>query len=95
VARARGRGCGPHPLPLALATPLQGNGLTRAGVALALQSSREGLQRQVQGLFQSLLLRPARPAGRAGCVAFLQAGGRLEDLIAGLLASAECAALAG
>ncbi|GEA87152.1 DUF4214 domain-containing protein [Cellulomonas cellasea] len=64
-------------------------GTGHADVARYFLHSPEHLTAVVEGLYVELLRRPADPSGRAHWVAALQAGMRLEALVAALVSSEE------
>jgi hypothetical protein len=68
---------------------LLGQGVPAGAVANAIARSPEALGVDVDGLYRRFLGRDADPAGRAGFVAYLQAGGTLEGVSQAILASAE------
>jgi hypothetical protein len=64
-------------------------GVSRGQVVLAIESSPEYRALQVQGLYRSLLKRAADPGGLASSIAFLAAGGTVEQLGAVIAGSQE------
>ncbi len=64
-------------------------GTSRAQVVLGIESSAEYRTLQVQKLYQTLLKRAADPGGLANSVAFLTAGGTVEQLASTIAASPE------
>jgi hypothetical protein len=68
---------------------LLGQGMSSTAVASGIARSAEGLGVAVDGLYHRFLGRDADPAGRAGFVTSLQAGGTLEGVIRAMLASPE------
>ena len=64
-------------------------GTSHADVARYFLHSPEHLTAVVEGLYVELLRRPTDPTGRATWVAALQAGVRLETVVAALVSSAE------
>src|SRR5262249_22422618 len=67
----------------------------QAGVVSGIQRSSEALGHVVDGLYVQYMGRAADSAGETGWVSFLQAGHTEEEVIAGLLGSAEFANRAG
>lgn len=67
-------------------------GVPRGTVATSIVTSRESLERIVQGWYQQYLRRGADPGGLDGYADFLQAGGREETAQASIFSSAEFAA---
>ncbi len=68
---------------------LLGQGMPSTAVASGVTRSTEGLGVAVDGLYHRFLGRDADPAGRAGFVSYLQAGGTLEGVSRAMLASPE------
>ncbi len=82
---------GREPDPAGRAAFLQqlNTGTSRDVVAFRVVTSRESLERIVQGWYRQYLRRGAEPTGLAAFANFLQAGGREEVAIGILLSSAE------
>jgi hypothetical protein len=70
-------------------TGMLARGIDRSQVVLAIEQGPEYRTVLIQGWYQALLHRTADPAGLAGTLLFLQAGGTDEQAEAGLLGSAE------
>jgi hypothetical protein len=69
--------------------------LTPQAVAHDIARSTEALGLILDGLYATLLSRPSDAGGRAAGVAFLQAGGTVEELVIFITSSPEYAALTG
>ena len=82
-----GRGAAPD--EVAFWVEQQARGQSRTAVALGFLLSTEHLSTVVDGYYEHLLRRGLDPTGQATWVARLQAGGRDEDIIGGILASDE------
>ena len=65
------------------------NGASRQDVSMGFLLSTEHLTAVVNGYYQHLLGRELDPSGKAGWVGILQAGGRDETIIGGIIASDE------
>lgn len=82
-----GRGAGPD--EVAFWVDQQAKGLSRPAAAMGFLLSTEHLSTVIDGYYQYLLGRSLDPTGQATWVGRLQAGGRDEDIIGGIIASAE------
>ncbi len=71
------------------------NGGSPGSVVLGIEGSTEYLNDQVSAMYQLYLQRPADPAGAQYWVSFLQTGGTLEEVAAGLTSSQEYFVLEG
>jgi hypothetical protein len=86
------RGAGPD--EVAFWVDQQARGLSRPAVAMGFLLSTEHLSTVIDGYYQYLLGRGLDPTGQATWVGRLQAGGRDEDIIGGIIASEEYWAIA-